>query len=355
MNSTLKKLKEVTSDCCVTIILQTHRTRPDNEKDPIVLKNLAKEAETRLIADYDRKLAAAIVVKINKLANTIDHSYNQESLILFVNENIAEFIRLPVQVHNRVVVDKTFATRDLVRALHRESAYYVLTLSRNKARLIEAFNDKVVSEIKDGFPMENTYLVPVQAGEAAIANRQTSLIVEFFNQVDKQLNAVHKVNPLQVIIATEESNYSEYLKVADRKEIIVAHLNGSRDEEKANHIVDAAWPIMKQFNSEKNHQRLSELAAALSSGHFITDFNEIWKAIEEGRSKTLFVKEGYFQPARLENNTIELISPASTKQANVDDIIDEMIEKSFSYGGDAVFISGEGLQKFQGLVLVTRY
>lgn len=355
MNTTLKRLKDITSECCATIILQTHRTLPDNEKDPIVLKNLIKEAETRLQATCERSLVRVVINKLNTLAEKIDHRHNLESLILFASEDIAEYTRLPITVDNRVVVDKTFATRDLVRALHQESSYYVLVLSRDKARLIEALNDKVTAEIEKGFPMVNTDLNPVQRAESAIGSRQTNLLLEFFNRVDKQLNEIQSDTPLQVIICTEESNYPEYLRIADRKEMIAGKLNGNRMHEKPHHIINSAWPVIKQLVKEKNEQRLAELHVAVNSQNFLTDFNEIWQAVNGGRGKTLFVKKGYFQPARLENNSIELVTDENSANANVDDIIDEMIEKNLAKGGDAVFIDGEELDQFQGLVLVTRY
>jgi hypothetical protein len=355
MNTTLEKLKNVTSDCCVTIILQTHRTTPDNEKDSIVLKNLVKEAESRLRANYEKTFVNNMMARIAKLTENINHRHNKESLVLLVNESVAEYIRLPITVENRVIVDKTFSTRDLIRALHRETSYYILVLSRDKARLIEALNDKVVGEIEDGFPIVNADLNPVQRSEAAIGSRQTNLMREFFNRIDKQLNVVQKENLLPIIISAEESNYPEYLKIADRKEMIAGELFGNRMNEKAHHIVDAVWPVMKKLNAEKNKQRLGELKAAVNSRNFLVDFNEIWQAIEGGQGKTLFVKQEYFQPARLENNHIELVSPENAESANVDDIIDEMVEKNLQFNGDAVFINGDELEKFNGLVLVTRY
>ncbi len=355
MITALEKLKNIVSDCCVTIILQTHRTTPDNEKDSILLKNLVKEAESRLRNDYEKNFANNMIARINKLAEGINHRHNKESLILFINENTAEYVRLPITVENRVVVDKTFATRDLVRALNRETSYYILVLGRDKARLIEAFNDKVVDEIEDGFPMVNSNLNPAQSSEAAIGSRQTNLAREFFNRVDKQLNKVQKKNLLPVIICTDESNYPEYLKIADKKETIAGKVDGNRMNEKAHHIVESVWPVMENLTVEKNNQRLAELKAAVNSRNFLIDFNEIWRAIKEGRGKTLFVKQGYFQPARLENNHIELVSSANTEPANVDDIIDEMLEKNLRFGGDAVFVTGNELEKFNGLALVTRF
>ena len=49
MEKILEKLKKEASDCCVTIILKTHRTKPDDGQDPILLKNLIKEAEIPVV------------------------------------------------------------------------------------------------------------------------------------------------------------------------------------------------------------------------------------------------------------------------------------------------------------------
>jgi hypothetical protein len=170
----------------------------------------------------------------------------------------------------------------------------VLVLSRDKARLIEAYNGKVVQEAEGNFPVKNDFLHTRQSGEAAIANQQTNLIQEFFNLVDKQLLEVMKENPLPVLIGTEESNYHEYLKVADRKEIFIGNLNGNRMEEKAHHIIDAACPIVQQVRKERNSQRLQELYTAENTGKLLVDFTDIWRAVNQGRGETLFVRQGYF-------------------------------------------------------------
>jgi hypothetical protein len=56
------------------------------------------------------------------------------------------------------------------------------------------------------------------------------------------------------------------------------------------------------------------------------------------------------------NNTVELVTGEQADRTNViDDIIDEMIEVNLQYGGDSVFLSAGELEKYQGLVLTTRY
>jgi hypothetical protein len=273
MNTILKDFKDVTGTCCVTIVLTTHRTLPDNAKDSIVLKNLVKDAEKRILANCNKEESSLLINKLNKLAAEVDHRHNLESLVLFVNKDSAEYTRLPLEVDNRVVVDKSFHTRDLIRAINRQTGYYILLLSRHKARMIEALSDKAVKEIDSFFPVENG-VTTVPPGAASIANRVSSLQAEFFNSVDKMVNEVYKEKPLPVVVCTEDSNYPEYLKVSDKKDIILGNVSGNKLMEKAHHVVDAVWPYVKELEMNRNKKRLLELDSAVNSNQFVTDFND---------------------------------------------------------------------------------
>jgi len=357
MNTTLKKLKNINSENCITIILNTHRTKPDYLKDELTLKNLIKEAEDRLMANISKQDATELADRLKKLAAQIDHGHNLESLMLFVNQDVADFTRLPISVTDRVVIDNTFATRDLIRAMHAESNYYVLVLSQDKVRLIEAFNDKFVKEVQLPFPMENSQLRTRNSAEAAIASRQRNVIAEFFNRVDKEVNSIRSQNPLPVLICTVEENYPEYLKIADQKNSIYeTFLNKNRISDKAPAIVFEAWKIVQEHNKERNSERKSELLKAVTHNKFLSDTNEIFKAIIEGRVQTLFVEKGLYQPAILDNGKITHVSDDERNNKNVvDDIYDEMIEMNMNFGGDVAFLPKGELAKFNGFGAITRY
>jgi len=357
MELKLKQLKDITSDVCVSIILNTHRTKPDNLKDPLTLKNLIKEVEERLFATTDKKIAKNFMQRILELEAQIDHSHNLESLILYVNEDIAECVRLPIPVVNRVIIGNTFATRDLVRNLHIETNYFILALSQQKVRLIQAFNDKVVSEIEDGFPIENNQFYSTNPTKQSNATLQTNLISEFFNRIDKEVNKIRKSNPFPVLICSEGSNYHEYLKISDQKHsIFEAYLNKNRVDEKAHAIVSEAWKIVKEYTLQKNNDRIHELKKAVGAGKFLSDINDIWKAIYEGRIQTLFIEQGLFQAALIENEIIvKLDENEAGKKGVIDDIYDEMIEINMNYGGDVVFLPKGTLKDFNGFGAITRY
>ena len=67
MHIKLKKLKDIISKNCVTIVLNTHRTRPDNEQDPKKLKNLVKEAKERLLSNASKRDVTPIIEHLEEL------------------------------------------------------------------------------------------------------------------------------------------------------------------------------------------------------------------------------------------------------------------------------------------------
>lgn len=357
MNLTLRELKDIHSDNCITIIMTTHRTKPDYLNDGLHLKNMIKDVETRLMADVSKKEATKLLERVNALAETIDHSQNLESLMLFVNEDVAEYTRLPIKVEDRVVIDETFATRDLIRAMHLETHYYILVLSQDKIRLIEAMNDKAIQEIGKPFPIENNQFFSKNRSEDAIASRKTNLIAEFFNQADKDVNKVRKDNPLPVFICALEENHNEYIKIADLKNTIFdVFLNKNKINDPVHSIVEESWSVVKDYVIEKNNNRKEELKKAVGENKFLSDTNEIWKAISEGKIQTLFIEQGLFQPAVMKGDEIVYVSDDRRNDTGViDDVFDEMIEANMNYGGDVVFLPKGELQKFNGFGAITRY
>ncbi|HZH88443.1 MAG TPA: hypothetical protein VFD78_04625 [Chitinophagaceae bacterium] len=357
MKESLKRLSSIEAPVCVTLVLNTHKTHPENQQDSIVLKNLIAEADQRLLKEYGADIAKRYVASLEKLANSIDHRHNDLGLMLFVNEDIAEYLRLPVQIHNRVILDTTFATRPIIRALKRDTDYYVLVLSMGSARLIEASSDTVVREVEEeGFPITDNNLHAITRPESSHSIRMTNLAKEFLNRIDKAVNRVIRKNPFSVAIYSEETNYKLYLHEADYPNTILGHVTLKNFDDKASNIVKEIWPSIKKLAIEKERARVVELEQALSSGNYLSDLNEIWRAVNDGRGRTIFVEEGYIQPVREDNGVFTPISSQEiSSKKDINDIVDEMIEQNLKYGGDVVFLEKGSLDKFNKLALVTRY
>lgn len=356
MKASLERLSQIKAPVCVTLVLNTHKTHPENKQDSIHLKNLISEANTRLKNEFGDDIAKDYTEKLNKIANSIDHSHNDLGLTIFVNDDVQEYLRLPISLKDRVIIDKTFATRPIVRALTRNTDYYILALTKDKARFIKASTDSVIEECAiEGFPFENATLQPA-GEEAANATKVTNLTQEFFNRVDKAVNKVRNLDPFSVVVYSEETNFHAYMKEADYPNTIMGHVKLQKFDESASNLVKTVWKDVLPLALAKNNARISELESALSSGKYLSDINEIWKAVQEGRGKTIFVEEGYIQAVRQEDDLLTPIAYEDISHKNdIDDIIDEIIEHNLKFGGDIVFLEPGSLEKFNKLALVTRY
>ncbi len=344
MNEVFDRLSKVKGGTCVTIILNTHRTTPDNQKDPINLKNLISETTKRLENEYDAKTAKTYTEKLNELAESIDLYQNDHGLMLFVNEDIAEYLRIPTHPEQRIIIDDTFATRSIVRAIKKDTDYYVLSLASGKAKILLASSEDVKEEIRDeGFPIKDEQLYNVS-------------IDEFFNRVDKAVNKVRVKNPHQVVILSDENNFHQYMKLADNPNIVMGHITLKNYDEKPANLVKEIWPAIRELTVVRNRERISELEKAVSAGTCITDINEIWTATQEGRGRTIFVEEGYYQSAKNVNGQlIPIANDEIVSKEDIDDVVDEMIEFTLKFGGDVVFLDRGSLKDFEKLALVTRY
>lgn len=357
MKSALERLSKVKEAVCVSIILETHKTHPDNQKDSILLKNLITQANQRLEKNYGAGVAKTFTDKLNSIANKIDHNHNDNGLLLFASETVAEYVRIPTHPTTRVIIADTFATRPIIRALKKDTDYYILALSLGKARLIEASSNDLIKEVEDDrFPITENRLQTGSNDEAAIANRITNLRQEFFNRIDKAVNAIRSGNPLPVIVYAEETNYNHYLKEADYPNTILGHVLLKNFNDKAANLVKEIWPFVRDLTVAKNRARISELKTAVSNGNYFADLNEIWNAVQDGRGNTLFVEEGYHQPVK---NTDGVLMPVDRNDENtkpdIDDVIDEIIEFNLKFGGDVVFLKKDTLENFNQIALITRY
>jgi hypothetical protein len=355
LTDTLKKIRLSVSDPSITILLNTHRTFPDNKQDEIKLRNLVNEAESRLLAAHEKREILPAIEKMKNLADNIDHKSNLDSLALFINQDTAEFLRLSVGVVDRVNIGPNFAVREIVRAINQTESYYILSVSKHKARLFEASNDKLDKEVtNDDFPMVNDTLHPTSQLDKSVAGVEENYIREFFNRVDKAFTALYNTNPLPTLLASDERNHGYYREIADIPAAFVATLNGNHDNDKAHDLVSAAWPVMGEHLALQQGDWLQKLDHAESHQKAISGIQEIYLAARDGRAELLLVERGYLQPAVVSGDFVKIVEDPATEGA-VEDVVDEIIEIVMDNGGKVVYLERGKLADYQKLALVARY
>lgn len=336
MKNQINRISKINGTCCVTIVMNTHRTRPDLERDPIQLKNLIKEAEAQILEKFDKRLGAEVITKLWSMHESIDYTHNLSSLVVLANENFSEFMTLDVPVTDQVSIGNTFLVIDMLRALQEQYSYLILVLGKDEARLIQAKNNTAVKEFGDPFPIVNEANLSETAADKANALRSSVLVSEFFNHVDKRLREILNQNPLPVFVCTEASNFPEYMKVTGNTELIAGHAGMSMLPEKDYRITEVVWETAKETMKARNLKALTLIEDARSKKVFLSGINEIHQAVTEGRGRLLFITNKYDRDSKEELNTL--------------------VSNHVSLGGEVLFVPEGMSTEINGDIgLITRY
>lgn len=356
----IRLLQSVTQSPCVTITLPTHRTSPDNMQDRIRLKNLVVQASERLIKDYGQRQIAQVLTHLNDLVDHIDYQTNLDGLVLCVNQDMARHFVLPFAVQERVVVDETFYTRDLVYGLNRTVNYWVVTLNENATRLFRGTNDLLVEQTTFGFPMMHTGPGGTTGLPEGMGIDRSTVRDEghrtFFRAVDAGVHAAHTQESLPIVVVGVDRFVTFYHEVTDHATHIMATVRGSHDVSTAHQLAQVVWPTVQTHASQLITKALSELQVAVGGKRVVATVADVWRVAHEGRGQHLLVEREFVYPAHVDASGMQVTAATDATAPDVhDDAVDEIITQVMATGGQVTFVNPGDLQAHQHIALITRY
>ncbi len=348
----------------VSILMPTHPGHPENQKDPIRLKNLLEEARRRLSEEVGKRPSWPLMERLEEMAEEIDWHHNRQGLALYASDDFAAWYRLPFRVEPRVTVDKTFDTRDLVYALHRMPRYRVLVLAEQPSRLFEGQGEDL-EEVRNGhFPVAFTGAPGATRLPDGPQMRRSTIreahLDEFFTEVDRALTEVTREERLPLVVVGTGRNITNFEEVSENTQDIAVRVEGSYDNSPASAIGQLVWPRFREWLAEQRQKAVREVGEALGAKRLASGLDDAWKAAAAGQGMKLVVEEHYRQPAivRRDGWVLELVSDedaAAAGAAHLDDAVDELIEMVLEKGGEVVFVEEGSLADYGRVALILRY
>lgn len=359
MKEKITKLAQTNENPSVSVSINTHRTHPDNLQDAIVLKNALKEAEERLLNEYEKREISALLEKINRVADSIDVNKNMDSLHVYLSENQEEIIRTTTGIpENRVAVDDHFFIRPLMKSVAKTKEYLILFLSQNETKLFEAVNDNIEQEIvNDDFPFgENPNIISTNV-EKSDGKKVEAVAKEHFNVIDKAVLNVHHQTGLDCVVITNENNYSLLLEVADKPGIYLGYANADFNNSKPHQLAEQAWPVVQEKMQADKVNKIEEVKEAVGKGTVLTELQDIYKAAIDGRGDVLIVHEDFAKSVRMTGDrSFEIVSEEDIQDSDViDDITTNIAWEVISKNGEVIFTTQDEIKDLGDIVLKTRY
>lgn len=377
----LKSLISQQGKWSVSLYMPTHRIGNENQQDPIRLKNLLAEAETKLLANGLRRPGVQKLMRPAEdlLSNTDFWQHQSDGLAIFLSSRFHVIYRLPVEFEELLIIGHSFHIKPLVPCLGRGITFYVLAISLNNVRLFQA-NADALSEVELTFPTNidealwtdqpekhlNLHSGSVSVAEGRggtgvfhghnVADEDKTNILRFFQSVNEGLNTLLEDKTVPMVLAGLEYLLAIYREANTYQNVLEDSLSGNPDRKNLKELHEQAWDIVRptfeesQKKAFETYQRLSGQKNALAT----SDLPTAVKAAKFGQVETLFVPLGVQKWGRYdaENSTVIL---ASEPGADTEDLLDFAAAETILNSGQVFAVPREQLPGDGELAAILRY
>jgi len=301
---------------CISVYLPTHRAGLDWKKDPIRLKNLLREAESRLT---DNDVAEGRIEELLGPAQELlpdDGFWRHQSdgLALFLADGRMREYRLPQRFDELVMVQERFHVKPLISLLAGDGQFHLLAISQNQVRLFEGSRDglreidlaDIPESLRDavGYDWEERSLQfhtgagpggggrPRQAmfhghGEPKDAAKEELDV--FLRAVDEGVRRLIQDDDAPLVVAAVDYEIARYRKLSKHGNLLEDGVSGNPEHVPIQELHEKAWEIVQPHFRKAIDDAAERYESLASSGKTNSDPREVVPAAADGRVDTLFI------------------------------------------------------------------
>ena len=335
----------------LSLLLDTTPGEEMTARDAQRLDGLVVEAVTHL---RDLHVVSRELEHLLQLAVTdAKRGHTGRGLALFVSQAVQRTYRLPHPVREKAVVEPTFATRELLRALHRTPPHLLLLLGGMGAQLYRGFADTLVPVTDSAFPLQHelSVLGSLDAGEDHLE--------QFLADVDRELGKVREHVPAPLVVAGAATSVAALLRRGRNLGRLAGVLTGPEVRSPAE-LYAAAHASIAEYLLSREEEALLTLDEVIrrSPGRVRSGLEECWTGAELGSPLFLVVEEGFQCPAVVAPTGLRRIDFQRVRVAEAGDVrhdlVDDLIEVVIQRGGWVAFASNGTLTQHHRICLVSR-
>ncbi|HEX7060848.1 MAG TPA: hypothetical protein VF200_02705 [Woeseiaceae bacterium] len=296
----------------LSLYLPTTLKVEQRQKNEIRLKNLLKEARTRLEALGMAATDADLLTKAVTNASLDKEMWKEhgEGFAVFAGRGFLEHVALPFRVRELAVVNFRFHLKPLLEALSRRRRFWLLALSQKDVRLYVG-DERTVSDVDVG-PDVPRRLTDVTGGQPAgkqlryhstSRGGDTSVYhgmgagkddvepeqEQFVRAVADGLERFWKADEAPLITAGDNPLLAMYRRLSDCAERILGEVEGNVEDLDRQALHAKAWPIVEGELERQRAETLARLDQSDAQTPVSRELADIVRAARDGRVDTLFV------------------------------------------------------------------
>lgn len=333
-------LNELQRQRCYPSITVLLNTTPGGSLAPLdldTLMRLSAIVDTRLEGDVSDALRRDLLARLAGIITEQAGERCTQALALFISPEHTAAVRLGRTVVERVIIDDTFATRDLVADLNRTALYRVIAISERTTRHFIGDRQRLIEQRDETWPL---------------LRADTHTPAMWARAIDHGVRAEQATDPLPTVLAGVERSVR---RLAPDLTNSIGVIPGNHDRTRASDLHHSAWPLVTDWLRTDGNRAMQQLDTARSVNRYAGGIHEIWPLAHDGRIATLVVENSYTLPARVDaNNQLDPADDPDHPDVN-DDVVDDVIESVLGRGGTVVIVNDGILSDHQRIAAVLRY
>lgn len=367
--SEIQHLNSIQKENLISIYLNTHRFGKEvNENvDASNLKSQLQKAKE--ILKNKNKHESEIEKQLSPAYKLIEDSgfwtHQLDGLAIFISDDFFEYHQLPYKVETTTFISDRFLLKPLLYSFSDNKIYYILTLSLDKIRLLEATEygiheldlEKIlpegVNEVLSYYQFEQSLQMRSQqigtTGNDKIYHGQgggkadnTPYIKEYFRKVNDELSRFFSSsNQSQMVLAGVEYLIPIYKEINSLANLADNFINGNHDHTKPGDLHEKANEIMKPYQLELQKKRVEKYNQLAGSGKTSYDLEEIVKAAVNGRVEALFLAKNATRWGKLQNENEPKVEIHQEYHDDDNDLLDLSAVNTILNSGETYFVDKE--------------
>ena len=378
----LRELINMESDLFITIYMPTVRKNVDIKQNPIRLKSLLRDAESKL---YEMDMRKAEVEKfLAPASDLIDQTkfWQQQSdgLVIFIYPEGINYFRLPINFKESLTISNKLYVKPLLPLFSGNGQFHILAISKNQARLFKGTR-QIVKEIEienapDGISdvqvdydpgnhplrVSNTLggselsFNKVGQGQANQSDYEDNQLSKYLKAVDDIICEIEGKEKIPLVLAGVEYLIPVYKGISKYPYIVDELIKGNPEILSGEELRDKAWEIVEPiFNEEQRlAQEKFEQFCGQKNKLYSTKLKTIIPAAYNGQIESLFIADEMEQWGRFDhdNNKIEFFEYESPGD---EDLLEYASMLTLSRGGKVFAVNKDSVPEGGNVAAVLRY
>lgn len=359
-----RQLAEVENTPAVSIFIPLERDGDKQDQNRIRLKNYLKQAE-RTLQEASRLAPEEVADLLQPAARLIEDgrfaAELEDGLALFLSTEQSHIYSLPVRFAEEGVIGSHFYLRPLMPLMMENGRFYILALSQNEIRLLQAtphsvheliLPDEVPQTLAEALKWEDPESqlqwhtgtsASVSQNRRAVfhghgvteAQSQKEGIAEYFRQVADGIDELLKEQSAPLVLVGVEYLLPLYRQATAYPHVLEESLHGNPEQFSAQTLRDQAWELVAPLFAQEKDAAISRIAAQRQSELVTEDLEQIIAAAHYGQIELLLLDEEIQVWGTFDATTgdVQQYQPGDKDEVDSAELVDRTAVYTYLYGG----------------------